>query len=437
MPNNGAGIRQRIGRAFQSLFMEDSYIAWIYYESMRDNFEGYVVTHDPPAFEILRSEFNGFCSKDGKQLTLGKLFRIELALLLHLPDDAIKARFWSIEDRFRRVVPQSVIDSYNNRTPSPGDPRWDDIGFVRNQSRSLLDVIHANYLINLGREQSTKRLMFIIAAAAVVVSIIAAVLALAPLFTDEGKGLMTVAVVGMFGAMISIVNRLQKATSRDAMAQDGIFELIGLRTGWVSILMSVCMGGVFALLVYAMVIGGLSELVLPSPQPATASGNRDEAADLKPMESPAGPEAQGAEPPGSIPRPNAGAAGAAGADQPKTTGDVAGDNASSDGRSDAVAVARASAPAALAASAAAAAVKTESRRAEKAKVPDCPNPKTGKCPPPRSIAADSWAERMFRALRVANIAEFYKLLVLAFVAGFAERFVPDILNRLGKQGKPE
>ncbi len=420
--------------------MEDAYIVRIYYESMRDNFEGYDVTNDVDGFRALKADFKSFCPKTGSAPTLGELFRIEVALLRHLPDTAIASRFWSIEDRFRRVVPLSVADTYDRRTPPPGDVKWSNIEFVRDQSRCLLDTIHANYLINLGREQSTKRLMFIIAMAAMLILGSGAIFAFASLTGIERQGMLLLMVSGMVGAMISIVNRLQRATSRDAMAQDGIFELIGLRTGWVSILMSVCIGGVFAILLYGLVMGGWSDLILPNPGSSTAASadkEQDTPAD-QPRDDTQQPDATSTEPnvdgqaTGTVTQDN----------QEGNVGrDAAGETTGSDVAMNSLAAQSSfvALPAALATSAAAASVNGELDRKsqEQAKTPSQPLPKGGV-----DIANDEkpekrWIERIAIALGFASVAEVYKMLVLAFLAGFAERFVPDILNRLGKQGKLE
>lgn len=410
-------VGQRIYRAAQSLFMEDAYIARVYYESMRDNFEGYDVTNDVDGFERLRGDFKSLVPGGDREPTLGELFRIELALLRHLPDSAVESRFWSIDDRFRRTVPQSVIDSYDRRIPPLGDAKWSTIDFVRSQSRTLLDVIHANYLINLGREQSTKRLMFIIAMASLFILAIAAVLTLTAPGDVARQGLVLFAVAGMFGAIISIVNRLQKATSRDAMAQDGIFELIGLRTGWVSILMSITIGGVFALVLYAMVMGGVVDLFVPELGPLEP-GEREGAGDVG-DESAASEQSEGSEQsadsgdaiqPGTNPAiADAATAQNASANTPPQTGN----DGDASGSGDAAASGDADDG-------------EEDEDDGTDDVTECPN-EADDCP--------GWIDRVAEALHFETRLEVFKMIVLAFVAGFAERFVPDILNRLGKDSK--
>lgn len=44
-----------------------------------------------------------------------------------------------------------------------------------------------------------------------------------------------------------------------------------------------------------------------------------------------------------------------------------------------------------------------------------------------------WVDQVALAVGLASRAAFFKMLATAFVAGFAERLVPDIINRLGKQ----
>lgn len=252
---------------------DERFIASTYYESMRDNFEGYAWDIDPANAESgninqqkadqllqLKLDFEELDPEKGGRPKLGQLFKIELALVWLVPETALRARFWTIEDRFHRVVPRSVARSYR-KTIADQPPGIVPDAVLRQRARNLLDTIHANYLINMAREQSIRRLMLILTGAAAIILASAVIAAFFPIETVQA--ILSVMIVGMAGAMISIIQRLQKATSRDAMVDDGIFELIGLRIGWVSILMSIAIGGVFALFIYVLVAAGVLDQVLP------------------------------------------------------------------------------------------------------------------------------------------------------------------------------
>lgn len=148
---------------------DELFIASTYYESMRDNFEGYAWEQDPSdpnsiqvneektrQLAALKSEFEAL-DPDGSFLPkLGMLFKIELALVWLIPATALRARFWTIEDRFYRVVPKSVAQSYRKTLVCEPSCSVSD-AVLRQRARNLLDTIHANYLINLAREQLIRR----------------------------------------------------------------------------------------------------------------------------------------------------------------------------------------------------------------------------------------------------------------------------------------
>lgn len=256
---------------------DESFIASTYYESMRDNFTGYAWELNPanPANQqsnaqkaaelaLLKEKFAALDPLQGNRPKLGQLFEIELELIWLVPKTALQARFWTIEDRFHRVVPKGVARSYKNSfTGHPVNNVPEEV--LRQRARNLLDVIHANYLINLAREILIRRLMAFLTLAAVVVLAIG-IATVSVVDVPPVPALVVIILTGMAGAMISIIQRLQKATSRDAMVDDGIFELIGLRIGWVSIFLSVAIGGVLALFIYVLLAGGLLEAVLPKMQ---------------------------------------------------------------------------------------------------------------------------------------------------------------------------
>lgn len=375
---------------------EQAFVARTYYESMRDNFEGYawdsgetgdteVNTLKAGMLEQLKHEFGAMDPLDGKSPTLGQLFKIELALIWLVPEEALRARFWTIEDRFRRVVPAGVVASYEaSFLPDPNQPVPEPV--LRQRARNLLDVIHANYLINLAREKSIKRMMTILALMALAIGI-GSVMIIRD--NDENlamHGMVAIGAAGMFGAMISIIQRLQKATSRDAMAEDGIYGLIGLRIGWVSVLMSIGIGGVFAIFLYIVSAANLADLLLPEfgDVPSPDTGGSAVPPEQPVAGEPPAPPANGIpdEPPGDPALPPV--------DIPEG------------GKSDATAATKC----------------------------DCREQGESQSRPPASIAdiAD--------ALGLRDAAQFYKMLALGFISGFAERFVPDIINKLAKQDLP-
>lgn len=365
-------------------FTETGYVARVYADSLRDNFVGYEPTN-LDRFVALRTRFEQEVAQSPPYLA--RLLTIEADLVSVMPDDVVVARFWAIDDRFRRVVPLATRDRYDASVPKRGDNCWADARFLRNQSRTLLDVIHANYLLNIGREKSVKRLKTIMGWSALVVLLVLG--SLFALAESRGLSLLRALVMlfgaGVFGAFLSITNRMQAAISVDAMTQDGIYELTGLRTGWVGILMSFVLGGGFALVLYGIVMAGLFSVVDPTQPVAAPAGP-----------APSGPAPASTTPAAGAPPVTAAPAIALAAPVPPVARPKAGDRG-------------------------AGAPKPDERQPQR-----CVAGKDARC-------VDVGGE-MAAALGLQGGLNFFRMLVLAFLAGFAERFVPDILNRLSKQG---
>ncbi len=335
---------------------DESSIARTYYESLRDEFERYAWEDDPAnpgsrrlnpekaeQLRAVREEFDQLDPLKGAKPSLGQLYKIELDLTSLIPEMALRTRYWAIENRFRRVVPKGVADAFFARKTvnKVADHPEDEL---RHLARSMLDTIHANYGVNFDREVLIRRLMRIVAALGFVLIAVTLLLAREVLPFAAQQGLVMITIIGMAGATISTIQRLQKATSRDAMVDDGIFELMSLRIGWVSVLMSIGIGGVSALFIYALVSAGLLDSVVPQVALNPAM----------PPPSPPGPTSQ----------------------------------------------------------------------------PGAPLPPVSACTP--GPGCPHWADAIYKELGLKERSDLFKLTVYAFVAGFAERFVPDTINKLAK-----
>lgn len=356
---------------------DESSIARTYYESLRDEFERYAWEDDPAKpgsrrfnpekaeqLKAVREEFEQLDPLQGGKPSLGQLYKIELDLTSLIPEMALRTRYWAIENRFRRVVPKGVSDAFFARhTVNKVEDHPEDE--LRHLARSMLDTIHANYGVNFDREILIRRLMRYVAVAALFLIAFTLALAIEVLPVEAQQGLAMITVIGMAGAAISTIQRLQKATSRDAMVDDGIFELMSLRIGWVSILMSIGIGGVSALFIYALISAGLLDSVVPQIAPEN-----------------------GTPPPPSAPN------------QPGSTiPQVALENGT---------------PAPPAAQ----------------NQPSTPPAPVSACAP--ESGCPNWADAIYKELGLEERSDLFKLSVYAFVAGFAERFVPDTINKLAK-----
>lgn len=383
------------GNSGSYFFKETDYVAIVYYDTLRDNFAGYVPL-DQHKFDAIHDEFESMGKDKSKAPWLAELFRIEVSLIDLMPDATIMARFWSIDDRFRRVVPAKIVAHYDKSVPQKGDANWANATFVRDQARTLLDVIHANYLINIGREKSVKRLKAIITLVGLLVLIVGS--SWGSYVNDPWTtGMLLILGAGILGALLSIINRLQTVTSTDAMENDGIYELTGLRVGWVGILMSLALGGGFSLVLYTIVMAGLLQVATPD-------------------------------------RTGEAAANGAMTSEPGSSKDGAVESIAKSASVSAALPTATTVRPQVTKSPADSAPKTET--APKGKSRENSDVDKNSAVPDKCKAANgcpTWADEVAIAIGLLDASAFFKMLVLAFLAGFAERFVPDILNRLRKE----
>jgi hypothetical protein len=412
---------------FLNLARQKRFIAEVYAESLRDNFltEG---LDDGQTAKVLalRQEYDEECAHRFPRLHV--FLAIEAKLVLILPPEVAKNKFWAIMDRFERVVPQMTRAHYWSSVPPKGDAQWNDAPFIRDQTRVLLDVIHANYLINTAREASIRRtkifllIIFMISTGTLLLWHL-----LAPEFNSH-IGYAILIYAGTLGATMSIIQRLQEAVAHDAMVTDALFELISLRFGQVGTVLSVISGGASALILYFMVMGGLFSAAIPAP----VMGSDDisfsfaqmrnklvaemavDALSLAQLQADLAKKRQ-APPPGRAGAPNAPAdqaqppAAPAGQNQPSNSAEIAQLQQKVD---------------ALAAKQVERQIKLQYLK-EEAKGLEIGRDEENKK-----------AKKLAESLGLSSGMDFYRMLIFAFLAGFAERLVPDMLERIRKKMAP-
>lgn len=366
---------------------------------------------------------------------LRHVLSIELMLVkLLTPQDRIR-RYWEYRERFERVATASELASYLASNPpahpepdAKSDPALDADMLV------LLDHIHNSYLLTVVREGAVRDLKKWVQRGLMRGGLIFLGLIVLLLLGHDQRvlpeglripgsivafsiGVITLFYLGRLGAAMSVIQRLQRAVRE--IDRDPFFEITALCTGRRGISIAMLSGGIFALLLYVVFAAGLGERLGMSggifPQvgeesPASVSTDTAEDDDgtsedpgraRAAEESPAEPAPAGADnmavatlPGGEAEEEAPEAPSVAAAQlQPATRPAVARAPKDNEGSGDAI-------------------------------TSDCRG---------KTDCMPVWIAEIGKHLGFRSYPDFFKMLLLAFLAGFAERLVPDAIDRLTRR----
>lgn len=330
-------------------------------------------------FELM---LKGVESLEGRQ-RLEAMFGIDAQLIAEMPDDLLFARRWTIVDRFRRIASARAYQAYEASLPAATDSdRREDADKLRPDLGNLANYVQQSYLLNLERERALASLKWwLLSRATMVVAFTALLLAAYsiraphPLMEAPASAiaLFLVLVTGMIGAITSVTRKFQELARNNVLEGDPFNDIVALNAGRPSVAVSVVSGGIFAWFLYAMVAAG------PLSQTGWAVGL------LPSIDSSAAPETRCAQ------KPTSGTQAIV-VDQKATP---ANDKTCKDGSVMVV-------------------IKPQIAEAN---------------------LPDMFDTLAMNGLGFANGSDLLRMLLLAFLAGFAERLVPDTIDRLIKREK--
>jgi hypothetical protein len=342
------------------------------------------------------------------ELTWSDIYTFDLALVDVLPPETLVHKALDARAKYRTIAGQKEYDEYIASKPVDLgaiqiDPKADPprLGAVierelRADIKYLLSKFYLYYALLPFREglrdQLTKRAVILTGLVVLLIAVAIGVnvggLWRYPAMEQYSAVVVTVLTVmlaGIVGGCVSMLQRIQSAPSEG----DALFNLATLTNGWRAILLSPLYGGIFAFLLFILFAGGI---INGSVFPSIATSAKVTAAQL--AATPAGTEAR---PVTAAPSPTP--AAATSAKQSTNTSSVA-----------------QSSPTATPA------IQSDAQRTDKP------------VPSPTVVAAGRSAvlqiKDFLRETGPTSGIAYALLIIWSFLAGFAERLVPDTLNRL-------
>jgi len=353
-------------------------------------------------------------------------------------------------------------------------------------AQTLLGYIHSSYMMSIGREKAVRDLMRWLIMRFWSANVISVLVLLFVFFLFKALpgtdfmplanlvvGLFFIAAVGRIGATMSVLQRLQTAVSANILSGDSLLEITRLRTGKNGINLALFAGAVFALLLYAIFATGAPAMLgfenglFPQMATRTVATGTTGAAEQgqgsvtstgqKPEETTQGP--------GNAGRPDGGGAGAgngmteaagnsaaegggnsaAAAGNGSAAGNgAAGGNSAADGNN----VTAGGSPSAAAGGGAAGSTGNTAATENGAGAKPTPAAlsfwqrvgafftrlfDTSAAPQCKANQSCDPFTQFAEALGFPTRMDFFKLLLWAFLAGFAERLVPDVLDSITKR----
>lgn len=337
------------------------------------------------------------------QLTWSDIYAFDLTLVDLRPTESLIRKAFDSRARYRSVAGQKEYDEYLASKPMDlgavqidwdADPPKADVLIereLRADIKYLLNKVYLYYALLPMREglrdQMTKRAVVMTTLVVVVIGVALLINISASLISTRLNEysavfitVLQVMMAGIVGGCVSMLQRIQSTPSEG----DALFNLAALTSGWRGIMLAPIYGGIFAILLFVLFAGGvLNGAVFPTiVTPARSQADARDSVPTAPAVSPSPVQAATAQ------------------ESPQLT---------------------TTSTATPAGSTATAEVPT----------PESPTPIPGPTASP-SIARSRVLkiEEFLKETGPENGVSYALLIVWSFLAGFAERLVPDTLNRL-------
>jgi len=350
-------------------------------------------------------------------LTWSDIYTFDLSLVDVRPPESLVRKAYDARTRYRSVAGQKEYDEYIASKPmdlgtvqvdpdaQPPKPGASIERQLRADIKYLLSKFYLYYALlpvrEALRDNLTKKAV-IVTSGAVLLIAFAIALNVGGTFWIPGVEqyssvvvtVLTVALAGIVGGCVSMLQRIQAAPADG----DALFNLAALTNGWRGILLSPLYGGIFACLLFILFAG---QILNGSIFPTIVTPSRSAVTTSTPA-----PAASPSAPASNVSRTPTPAGGVAGTDSPSP--------------SPGVRVAPTPSPRSAASPAGSPDVRSAAIKADSS-------------PSPAQAASTSRVLQIKDFLRETGPASglAYALLIIwSFLAGFAERLVPDTLNRL-------
>lgn len=331
----------------------------------------------PSAPEVeLRKIADAIVAKPPGEHTCADLFELEMCVVKLQPEAELRRRAWAIRAKYRDIAGDKEFEAY--QASSPPDPKTAGVDELRADIARMLGEFHWVYAFRPVRERLRGRLAKLVFFLTLLLICVAGIVAY--YYTPKGSTnpdkngpdipvLPIVIAVGMMGGYISLQRRIQAVPSTG----DPIVNITELSNNQFSVYLAPISGAVFASLLYLIFIGGLLKGPL-FPTASTVAGTCESLSDK-------------------------GSNNQTHVEQPANTAPNEAPGGATDIQS-----------------------QSTDQKTSKKEI----NSKAG-CNPTLNFAA------FVTHTGPASGVDFAILLVWAFIAGFAERFVPDTIDRLVAQ----
>jgi hypothetical protein len=240
--------------------------------------------------------------RQARKLMWSDIYTFDLTLVdVRTPESLIRKAF-DARARYRSIAGQKEYDEYLASKPpdlatiriDPDAPPPDPSLILRADIRYLLSKFYLYYAMlpvreNL-RDQLTRRATIVTGLVVVTIAVAILLNVTASFFLGQSARILvvfvtilTVALAGIIGGCVSMLQRIQSAPSEG----DALFNLAALTNGWRGIILSPLYGGIFASLLFVLFAAGilngsvfptihtpkgaLAPAAAPSPSPAPSS----------------------------------------------------------------------------------------------------------------------------------------------------------------------